>query len=339
MNDDIVQRVKPLGFPWDTSDPFLFCVHHDDHYPAGNDRLGPGVPLEGRDIGQDFAGKDGWRMYHGTVVPGFPQHPHRGFETVTIVRRGLVDHSDSLGAAARYGQGDVQWLTAGKGIVHAEMFPLLRQGAPNALELFQIWLNLPRADKMVDPHFSMLWGGDIPKYTSTDSAGRITEVTVIAGELADVKALSPPPRSWASRPGTDVAIWLIRMSPEARWSLPPADPKTRRTLYWFRGSALTIGERAVPPYHGIELRSDVQALLRGGPDESELLLLQGRPIDEPVVQYGPFVMNSRAEIQQAFADYQRTRFGGWPWASDDPVHGPKEERFARHADGRTERAG
>ncbi|MCU0659847.1 MAG: pirin family protein, partial [Polyangiaceae bacterium] len=106
-------------------DPFLFCVHHDDAYPAGNERLGPATSLAGRNIGSDFAGKDGWNMYHGDVVPGFPQHPHRGFETVTVVRRGLVDHSDSMGARARYGGGDTQWLTAGKGIVHAEMFPLL----------------------------------------------------------------------------------------------------------------------------------------------------------------------------------------------------------------------
>src|ERR1044071_8847106 len=122
---DVVQSVKPLGFPWETADPFLFCVHHDDAYPAGNERLGPAASLTGRNIGSDFPRRDGFRMCHGDVVPGFPEHPHRGFETVTVVRRGLVDHSDSLGAAARYGQGDVQWLTAGSGIVHAEMFPLL----------------------------------------------------------------------------------------------------------------------------------------------------------------------------------------------------------------------
>src|SRR5207237_5961755 len=91
MPVDPVLSVSPLGFPWETADPFLFCVHHDDAYPEGNEQLGPAASLVARDIGQDFGGKDGWRMYHGDVVPGFPQHPHRGFETVTIVRRGLID--------------------------------------------------------------------------------------------------------------------------------------------------------------------------------------------------------------------------------------------------------
>src|SRR4026208_1549929 len=126
-----IREIFGLGFPWPTRDPFLFCVHHDDAYPAGNERLGPASSLAGRNLGMDFEGKDGWRMYHGHVVPGFPQHPHRGFETVTVVRRGLLDPSHPPRAAARYGRGDVQWLTAGAGILHAEMFPLLDSSGPN----------------------------------------------------------------------------------------------------------------------------------------------------------------------------------------------------------------
>ena len=336
MSDDIVLSVRPMGFPWETSDPFLFCVYHNDKYPAGNERLGPAASLSGRQIGSDFEGKDGWRMYHGDVVPGFPQHPHRGFETVTIMRHGYIDHSDSLGATARFGPGDVQWLTAGKGIVHSEMFPLLNAEKPNPLELFQIWLNLPGEDKFVEPYFAMLWDKDVPREVIQDAEGRTTEVTVVAGTLGGTKAPAPPPNSWAARADTDVAIWTVKMSSEASWTMPPAKPGTNRMLYFFGGSSLHVGGRTIPLGSAVKLRPDAEAKLQNGTGGGELLILQGRPIGEPVVQYGPFVMNTRAEIQQAMADYQRTQFGGWPWPADDPVQARTAGRNARHADGRVE---
>lgn len=140
-----ISNIQPIGFHWNTVDPFLFCAHHNDHYPKGNDHQGPDDSLSGRNIGQDFTIKDGWRMYHGERVPGFPEHPHRGFETVTIVLEGFVDHSDSHRASGRYGEGDVQWMTAGSGMQHAEMFPCVYKSRPNPLHLFQVWLNLPAA--------------------------------------------------------------------------------------------------------------------------------------------------------------------------------------------------
>jgi redox-sensitive bicupin YhaK (pirin superfamily) len=332
-----VLAIRALGFPWACTDPFLFCVHHDDSYPAGNDRLGPDAPFTGRDIGQDFAGKDGWRMYHGTIVPGFPQHPHRGFETVTIVRRGLIDHSDSLGATARFGRGDTQWLTAGGGIVHAEMFPLLNPSGPNPLELFQIWLNLPGEDKLVPPHFAMLWSDSIP-HCVFDAAGSKTDVTVIAGTLGGRRAPPPPPRSWAARPDTDVAIWCIRMDRGASWTLPrAAHPEATRTLYFFLGPSLRVAGEPLTAHAAVDVRGDADVLLEAGDGECEILLLQGRPIGEPVVQYGPFVMNTRGEIERAILDYRKTGYGGWPWPSDDPVHPREAGRFAKHADGRVER--
>jgi len=331
-----ILAVEKLGFPWQTLDPFLFCVHHDDAYPRGNAELGPAAPLDGRDIGMDFAGKDGWRMYHGSVVPGFPQHPHRGFETVTIVRTGLIDHSDSLGATARFGRGDVQWLTAGKGIVHSEMFPLLDDQGPNPAELFQIWLNLPRAAKMVEPHFSMLWNESIPRVTTTDTRGRTTTVTVIAGTYDDKRAPSPPPKSWASQDGSDVAIFTMALDAGAALTLPPAQRGTNRALYFFVGDTLTIDGERVQSGRIIAVQPDLPLTLTAGDARCELLMLQGRPIGEPVVQHGPFVMNTHTEIQQAFADYRKTLFGGWPFDRDDPVHGRAKGRFAKHADGRVE---
>jgi redox-sensitive bicupin YhaK (pirin superfamily) len=336
---DPVLRTLPLGFQWPTVDPFLFCVHHLDRYPVANAHLGPDAPLEARDIGNDFAGLDGWSMYHGSTVPGFPQHPHRGFETVTFVRRGFVDHSDSLGATARYGRGDVQWLTAGQGIVHCEMFPLLDQEGPNTLELFQIWMNLPEADKLVEPHFSMLWDEEIPRHILTDSTGTSVEITVIAGDLAGHRPPPPPPSSWASREGSDVAIWHVSADPGARWDLPAASgPETVRTLYVFEGS-IRVGGQSLATSTGALLQADEAVALTAGPLGAEALLLQGRPIAEPVAQYGPFVMNDRAGIERAFADYRSTGFGGWPWPVDDPVHGVAAGRFARHANGRAERPG
>jgi len=332
-----IVNLQPLGFPWVTVDPFLFCVHHDDAYPAGNAHFGPATSLAGRRIGQDFAGIDGWRMYHGETVPGFPAHPHRGFETVTIARRGLIDHSDSLGATARFGEGDAQWLTAGKGIVHAEMFPLLDQAAPNPLELFQIWLNLPARHKLVEPHFTMLWAEDIPSLAQRDAQGHLTVVTAVAGRLGGAaEPPPPPPDSWASAPGADLAIWTIRMAPGAHWALPAASAAARRQLYFFRGSSVQVDGQAVTGHAAIELHADRSVAVVNGPAPAEFLMLQGCPIGEPVAQHGPFVMNTRQELQQAFTDYQRTEFGGWPHGAADPVHGSRRERFARHADGRIE---
>jgi len=108
-------------------------------------------------------------------------------------------------------------------------------------------------------------------------------------------------------------------------------------LYFFRGSSIRVGARALDGSVGMRLRADVDVAIENGPDEGELLLLQGRPIGEPVVAHGPFVMNSRAEIQQAFVDYQRTHFGGWPWKSDGPVHARDDGKFARRPDGSLER--
>ena len=327
--------IEPLGRPpWRTDDPFLFCAHHLDAYPRGDARMAPAASLVGRRLGMDFSNLDGWSMYHGEVVPGFPRHPHRGFETITVTQTGLVDHSDSLGATARYGAGDAQWMTAGNGIVHAEMFPLRSQTSPNPLELFQVWLNLPAASKRVAPHFTMMWNESIPCHVFTDERGMTTTVRTIAGALRDRATPAPPPASWAADPRAHVAVWTIRMEPAARWTLPAAEARLMRSLYFHRGSTVIVADTPVPASHRVRLMSDAEVSLEAGPDGAELLLLQGRPIGEPVAQHGPFVMNTRAEIHKAFADYQRGGFGGWPWSSDAPAHPAETGRFAIHADGR-----
>jgi redox-sensitive bicupin YhaK (pirin superfamily) len=339
----IVQTV-PLGLHWPTAEPFLFCAHHLDLYPAGNAAFGPQGSLAGRNIGSDFEARDGWRMYHGSTVPGFPEHPHRGFETITFARRGFIDHSDSMGAAARFGRGDVQWMTAGAGVVHSEMFPLLDREQGNPVELFQIWLNLPAADKMVEPHFTMFWADDIPQHRSLDANGRGTTLTVIAGAhevpTADGPLLltppAPPPASWAARPESDIALWHLVLEPGAQFTIEPTrSADAVRVLYAFEGSLAIDGE-GVPTNTGAVVDRALALHLVAGAEGAEVLMMQACPIGEPVAQYGPFVMNTREEIEQAFDDYRRTGFGGWPWDRPDPVHGADATRFARHADGRIE---
>ncbi len=291
MTTDPVIEIVPLGFPWKGLDPFIFTVHHVDHYPAGNDALGPVVSLLGRNIGSDFSYQDGWSMYHGDVVPGFPQHPHRGFETVTVVRRGYVDHSDSLGATARYGGGDVQWLTTGSGIMHSEMFPLLRPDGDNPLELFQIWLNLPPESKMVPAYFGMLWSEDIP--TIEPAPG--VSVDVMAGTIDGHTPPTPPPDSWASRETSHFGIWLIRLEAGAQWTLPRSPDSVNRMLHCFQGSDIAVGTVRVGASEGVRLRADVETTLINDGDPAEFLLLQGEPIGAPVFQLGPFVMKPDSE--------------------------------------------
>ena len=334
MTDPVIELVK-LEMPWSGLDPFIFTVHHVDTYPAGTAAQGPDPSLlSGRRMGSDFSYQDGWSMYHGDVVPGFPQHPHRGFETVTVVRRGFVDHSDSLGATARYGEGDVQWLTTGSGIMHSEMFPLIDQDGPNPLELFQIWLNLPPESKLVNAHFGMLWGEEIPTVEFDD--GKVA-VDIIAGSLAGNEAPSPPPDSWASQPGSDMAIWLIRLAPGAEWDLPVAPNGVNRMLHCFEGTDLRVDATSIAAGTGARLHAEIPTRLVNEGAPAEFLLLQGRPIGAPVVQVGPFVMNTPEEIGEAIAAYRRTGFGGWPWSGSSPVHDRTEGRFAIHADGHMER--
>lgn len=334
---DPVLNIKPLGFQWETADPFLFCVHHEDKFPKGNEVMGPTADhLKGRHMGDDFIIKDGFRMYHGKTVPGFPGHPHRGFETITVVRQGIVDHADSMGASGRYGDGDVQWMTAGKGVQHSEMFPLIHKDKENPMELFQIWLNLPKKNKMVEPHFKMLWRDTIPNYEHTDENGKKTIVEVIAGKLHDKKAPTPPPDSWAADDSHEVAVWNIKMNAGAKWVLPKASAGVNRTLYFYEGTNLNLAGKVIPKYNAVELRPEFDIALTAGNEETSILILQGKPISEPVIQYGPFVMNTKEEINQAFEDYHQTQFGGWPWPKYDQVHARDKSRFAKHADGKEE---
>ncbi|PKO99370.1 MAG: pirin [Bacteroidetes bacterium HGW-Bacteroidetes-2] len=327
-----IKKIKQLGFQWETQDPFLFCAYHKDNYPPGKENLGPDLNLlKGRYIGQDFTLKDGWRMYHGSKVPGFPAHPHSGFETVTLVEEGFADHSDSLGAAGRFGNGDAQWMTAGKGVMHCEMFPLINSDKNNPLLLFQLWLNLPRKSKNVDAHFRMLWSEEIPVLKENGM-----QIKIIAGIFNGVQAPSPTPNSWAADPNNEVAIWTIKMEAGATWEIPTASEGINRTLFFYKGNEIVTEGFTIPQEHSLDLISTEKITITNGNTPAEFLFLQGKPIGETVVQQGPFVANSKEGIQETISQYHKDQFGGWPWPSHEHVHSPKKGRFAIHADGREE---
>ncbi|MCZ7631608.1 MAG: pirin family protein [Microthrixaceae bacterium] len=283
-----IAETFPLGLHWPTLDPFLFVAHHRDDYPSGTPEMTPDAGLDGRDIGSDFSDKDGWSMYHGDSVPGFPAHPHRGFETITYVRRGLIDHSDSLGATARYGRGDTQWLTTGAGVVHSEMFPLIEQDSPNPTEVFQIWLNLPARSKFADPYFTMFWADSIPEVTVAEGVA----VTAIAGTVPGAgpsgEPLPPPPDSWASQPDADVSVWHVRMRPGSRWMLPRAEGDTStRMLYAFEGDSVEVHGLALDAGTGARLTDGREVELVAGGGGVEILLLGAVRSVNPSPTTGP----------------------------------------------------
>jgi len=337
MSMNNVINIEPLGFPWKTQDPFLFCAYHRDEYPAGNTKMGVDFDdLRGRNIGQDFVVKDGWRMYHGKSMPGFPYHPHRGFETITINKEGVVDHSDSLGAAGRFMGGDVQWMTAGSGVQHSEMFPLINEDQGNPLEIFQIWLNLPAASKMVPPHFKMLWKEDIPIISHVDESNRKTTIQIVAGSIEHVKALKPTPDSWAADPNNHVGVYTVKMEADATWTLPKTSSEAHRSIFFYKGDSITIDGQVIHADNLIQTRADSDIVISNGAADAYFLILEGKPIGEPVVKHGPFVMNTQEEIRQTMRDYGKTQFGGWPWAEVEVAHSKEKGRFALHADGTEE---
>lgn len=332
MNEKIISS-GDFSMRLPAKSPFILAAHHRDRYPLGNDKMEPIYYIEGRNIGQDFDESQPWRMYHGDKIPGFPVHPHRGFETVTVMVEGFVDHTDSAGGTGRYGDGDVQWMTAGAGLQHCEMFPLVYEDRENPLEMFQIWLNLPAKSKMVPPHYKMLWAEDIPLIKQTDEQGKEITIRLIAGDYKNTKAPAPAPDSWAADSQNQVVIWMINLAPGARFTLRPTTSTAGRMVYYINGAGLEIENTPFKAKNYVEALPQAEITFKNGDSPSSILLLEGEPINEPMAAYGPFVMNSQQEIRKAYEDYQATQFGGWPWETGGPVNPKKAGRFAQFSDG------
>lgn len=231
---------------------------------------------------------------------GFPDHPHRGFETVTYLLEGQMEHRDSFGNHGSLNPGDVQWMTAGSGLVHSEMpgSDLIRRGG--RLEGFQLWVNLPRRDKMTAPHYQELKAAQIPQAAS---ASGDVQVKVIAGESLGVRG--------AIESRTPILYLHLTLAPGARFTQPV--PKTFNAFaYVVRGQA-QFGDAS--PAQG-EKRlvvfshdGDAVSVANPGRTPAGILLIGGEPIGEPVARHGPFVMNTRQELVEAFEDYRSGKMG------------------------------
>jgi redox-sensitive bicupin YhaK (pirin superfamily) len=173
-----------------------------------------------------------------------------------------------------------------------------------------------------------------------DQNGHATQVDLIAGKLNDYHSLKPTPDSWAANADNEVLVATIKMEAGATYILPKAQSsKAKRNLYFYRGTQLEIAGKTVAENHSIELIATEDVEINNTGAVAFLLVLQGKPIKEPVAQQGPFVMNTQEEIREAFADYRQTQFGGWPWPEQEQVHERNKGRFALHSDGRLEEKG
>ena len=326
-----IKNVDKMEFQLHVLNPYVVAFHHRDDFPRGNNEMGPRKMPQGKNSGEDFDPRSDWRMYYGEKTPGFPVHPHRGFETITIMLEGAADHFDSKGSRGRYGSGDVQWMTAGSGIQHSEMFPLLNEDKENPMELFQIWLNLPQKNKFAKPDYKMFWNEDIPIVYEKDSKGNAIEVKIIAGEYKGVQSLDPLPASWAYHRENHVGIALIKLAPQAEFILPGVSDTMNRVLYNNYGEGITIENRVIGEKYFVELDGGKDLLIKNGGETTHLLLLEGEPINEPMAARGPFVMNTDEELREAFSDYRQTQFGGWPWDSNEPCNAKEMDRFASYS--------
>ncbi|WP_447751208.1 pirin family protein [Pseudomonas nicosulfuronedens] len=228
---------------------------------------------------------------------GVGQHPHRGFETVTIVFKGELEHRDSTGAGGRIGPGDVQWMTAASGILHEEFHSEAFARSGGTLEMVQLWVNLPASDKMAAPRYQTLLDSAIPVIELADGAGTLR---LIAGRFGD--------RQGAAQTFTPIDVWDLRIKQGIPVSLPLVAGRTA-ALVVLHGTVQVNGREVVREAQTVLFdRSGDEVVLEAN-GEAHILLLAGEPIDEPIVGYGPFVMNSESEIRQAVQDFESGHFG------------------------------
>jgi len=326
-NGGPVLREQVASYNWDCEDPFFLVTHHFDDYPPGNAQQAPPLPeIRRRTLGNDYDKRLGYRMYKGKVSPGFPLHTHWGYETITFVSEGYIDHFDSEGNCGRFGFGDVQWITASSRYRHDEMYPLAFTDRDNHQMVTQIFLNLPIEDKNKENEVNTVWEENVPK-----AKGEGWTATVIAGSFKGVGGISPNRLSWA-KPEHHVNIVRIAMEPGAEIVIEPSASKTRN-LYITDVPASVFGKE----YHfdtRLKIRPDAEVPVKMGNKTSEVWLLEGYPIGEKQASFGPVILDSQEHVRKAMREISSTEEKEWTWKYVNQKQPLGTGRFFRDGSGR-----
>ena len=327
-----VVKTTRFDMHWDTEDPFIFVSHHEDDYPHGNRQMAPPLQeISGRDLGRDYEKRFGFRMYNGKVVPGFPMHAHWGYETVTLAQLGFVDHFDSEKREGRFGNGDIQWVSASSKYMHDEMYPLVDQDGRNPNDITQIMINLPLASKNRGNQVSTVWSGDVPVVT-----GNGAEVKVVCGRFGGHDVRSPNSNSWADG-SRWVRILRMELEPGATLSVDAAPAEANRNVYMVSGDKTDVCGTEMAPYLRATVRPDIDMVMTNGESRAVLWLLEGEPIGEKQASFGPVYLGSTDEVRSAMEDIRRNEYSEWPFDVVDKVHLDDCGRFLRNPDGSEER--
>ncbi len=281
-----IEKIVRPGVPHFVGDGFR--VHNFIPGSSAMERTSPFIML-------DYNSK--YNFPPSEIPKGVGVHPHKGFETVTIAYKGRVEHGDSSGGGGVIGEGDVQWMTAGNGVLHKEFHETEWSKQGGEFQMVQLWVNLPAKDKSTPAKYQAIKNQDIPRVSVANGNG---EVEVIAGEFQAIKG--------AASTFTPINMFNVRLKKDAETTL--SFPKNYNTaLLVIEGSIVVNNEHNVPTDYFVLFRNDGENIILKASDDAIVLILSGEPINEPIAAHGPFVMNTRQELIQAFNDFNEGKFG------------------------------
>lgn len=327
-----VQKIVDINIHWSGDDPFTFVSHHHDEYPKGNAQMAP--PLEmirGRNLGRDYQERYGFRMYHGRVVPGFPMHAHWGYETISIAEKGFVDHFDTEKNYGRYGNGDIQWTLASSRYEHCEMYPLLDQENNNPVHITQIMVNIPIDRKNKGIQVNNTWSESVPVIEKDG-----VTVTLYCGEYCGKSLYSPNEGSWAKAENS-VRIMKVIMQPGSVFELNKLDGDNGRNLYYLSGKTIDLDGTQVKPNLRFKMKPNTDLRVVNGEEESEIWILEGKPIGEKQAAFGPVILEDLDTVRKSMDEIRINEFQEWPWKIMDVTNPIEMGRELHRPDGSVER--